>query len=324
MDVIIVCHTEFGHVVRVRGVRYVVPVKSSVAGVEKGVKSLARLADTHGAKVTFAVMPETAQSFPEVGNGHEIGLHVHAGWMEPELFGARCQVGDSWLRAHSTQSADSIFLPDHSFHEQLDMIQAGKEHILKCLQEEPKAFVAGLWSINNDTVRALVEAGISHECSGVAHTKNEFYDWSQLPRICMPYYADPDDYQLRGNLPLLMVPISQMLVGSSVNPEHVPLWGLSWLKACFAEYYAQNLPVFHICLHSPSMTDPFFVDALNELLLFIRLHKDVEFKWASEIEEHEGNSGRTKLAPYLAALNKTILMRPLPRIRDVAGRITRG
>jgi predicted deacetylase len=43
------------------------------------------------------------------------------------------------------------------------MIEVGKHHLTDVLGVTPKSFVAGRWSINNDTVKALIEAGITHD-----------------------------------------------------------------------------------------------------------------------------------------------------------------
>jgi hypothetical protein len=304
MDVIIVSHTEYGCVRGEGRLRRVIPAKSSTKGVEEGAEKLAQIADSYGAKVTFAVMPEVAGSFPDLR--HEIGLHVHPGWSERRDAGITFYVGDAYLREHCTQSNDSTVLRDHPFTEQLELINVGKEHIADRLGVDPTSFVAGCWSINNDTVKALVTAGLSHECSGVAHSKTAGYDWSRLPRICMPYHPRCDDYQAQGDVPLLIVPISQMLRTGNVNPEMVPLLGLSWLKACFLEYYSERVPLFHICVHSPAMTDPYFVSAMDGLLKFIS-KRDVTFKFASEVEPYEPVEPKTRVMPYMLHANRLVL-----------------
>ena len=77
MDVIIVVHTEFGFV----HAKEVIPDKNATEGVSKGVPNLIKVADNHGARITFAVMPEVVDAFPK-DISHEVGLHVHAGWEE--------------------------------------------------------------------------------------------------------------------------------------------------------------------------------------------------------------------------------------------------
>jgi hypothetical protein len=169
-------------------------------------------------------------------------------------------------------------------------------------------FVAGRWSVNNDTIAALIKAGFTHDCSAVPHQKPCHYDWSKLPRICMPYHPAPEDYQKQGNLPILLVPISQYFPGGSVNPETAPFVGLSWMKACFLEYYRQDVPLFHICLHSPSMTDDYFISEMENILAFISKHKVVHFKFASEIKEYPQREFKTNITPYLLRLNKEIII----------------
>lgn len=302
MDVIIVCHTEFGFVHN----KQVIADKNAIGGVKEGAKNLVTLADKYGAKVSFVVCPEVVECFPK-GINHEIGLHIHPGWQESEIQGIRFYIGDSFLRKHCKQSVNSTVLRDYPFNEQLEMIKTGRDYLREVFGIEPKVFVAGRWSINNDTVKALIEAGITHECSAPAHSKTDHNDWSRLPRICMPYHPSEEDYQEKGNLPLLIVPISQMFRAGNVNPEVVPIVGLRWLKACFTEYYRQNLPLFHICLHSPCMAEPYFISAMDELLKFISRHEDIHFKFASEIEEYDNVTPKTDILPYLSGANRNII-----------------
>lgn len=301
MDVIIVCHTEFGYVHN----KKVIFDKKATIGVKEGVKNLARLADRYDARVTFAVCPEVVPYFPRETN-HKVGLHIHPGWDERQHKGLRWYVGDSYLRGHCKQSVNSTVLPEYPYEEQLEMIETGKDYLQRELGTKPRVFVAGRWSENNDTIKALVEAGFTHDCSPPPHSKSDHYDWSRLPRICMPYHPSEDDYQERGGLPLLFIPISQMLRVDGVSPEITPIAGLGWLKACFIEYYRQNLPLFHICLHSPCMTDQYFISVMDNLLKFISRH-EVKFKFASEIEEYEEMSPRTNIRPYMLGINKEII-----------------
>lgn len=302
MDIIITCHTEYGYVKE----KTVIPDKNAKEGVVKGVPNLISLADTYNAKVTFAVMPEVVQDFPD-DIEHEIGLHVHAGWRKSHNLGVEYFVGDDYLWHHCQQDSDSVVLKDHSYEEQFCLIKKGKELIEETFNVIPRSFIAGKWSINNDTIQALIKLGFTHECSAPAHAKACHHDWSRLPRICMPYHPKNNDYQQRGDLPILIVPISQMFPLGSVSPEIVPIYGLSWLKACFLEYYTQEIPLFHICLHSPCMTDPYYLSVMNKLLKFMSAY-DVTFKCAGDLREYKEISPKTKLTPYLLSVNSQIVM----------------
>jgi peptidoglycan/xylan/chitin deacetylase (PgdA/CDA1 family) len=303
VDVVLVCHTEFGFVYN----RQIIFDKRAIEGARKGVENLIEVADKYNVKVTFAVCPEVAEYLPSNVTKHEVGLHLHPGWQKFEVQGFSFWVGDAYLKSHCKHSVDSTVLRDYSYEEQFEMITVGKEYLADLLGVEPKSFVAGRWAINNDTVKALIKAKITRECSAVPHSKAPHYDWSELPRICMPYHCSEESYQRKGNFPLLIVPISQMFPKGNVNPELVPIVGLSWLKACFREYYYQDMPFFHICLHSPSMTDAFFISALNELLKFISKHRNINFKFVSEIREYDSVTPKTNIFPYLLAINRNII-----------------
>ena len=302
MDIIIVCHTEFGFVHD----KKIIFDKSAVLGVKKGVPNLVSIAEKYGAKVTFAVMPEVADYFPKQSN-HEIGLHIHPGWREFKEPGFTFNIGDKYLRENCKQSIDSTVLMDYSYLEQFDMIKTGKDYLNKIFGCNLTSFVAGRWSLNNDTVKALIENGFTYDASAVASSKPSHHDWSKLKRICMPYRPAKNDYQKKGDLPLLILPVSQFFPVGSVNVENIPGYGLSWLKACFLEYYKQSAPFFHICLHSPSMTDDYFTSAMDNFFSFTSKHENINFKFASEIREYPQMNFKTNILPYLFGLNAKII-----------------
>ncbi len=295
MNVIIVCHTEFGFVVGLpaQAGRKVIFDKKGVAGVTAGVLNLIRVAKKYGAKVSFAVCPEVAEYFPK-NSGHEVGLHVHPGWQELSEGNHRFMVGDEYLKQHCQQSSTSTFLHEYPYEEQLDMISKGKAHIKEVLGADAKFFVAGRWSFNQDTVKALIETGFTHDCS----------DSSQAP-------ISNFKFQISN---LIRIPTSRYFPNGDVNPEHIPRVGLAWLKAAFGEYYQQNAPVFHIALHSPCMTDEYFISHMDAFLQFIAGHKNVNFAFVSEITEAPKEPIRHNMLAYLPAVNmtaiKTFLTRP--------------
>lgn len=303
MDIIIVCHTEFGFVYN----KKVIYDKKAIDGVTKGVLNLTKIADKYNAKVTFAIMPEVVEFFPNNIN-HELGLHIHPGLVKLDVFrGDQIVIGDSYLKEYCKQSVNSTSLRDYSYNEQLEMIKIGKEYHQEKFGVEPKSFVAGRWSINNDTIKALIKLGITHECSALTSSKSDHYDWSKLPRICMPYHPSSSDYQTKGDLPILIIPTSHMFLDGNASIESVPNVGVSYLKACFLEYYKQNLPLFHLFLHSPCMTDDYYISAANDILRFISNHNNINFKFASDINEYNYTNPKTKILPYIKALNRHVI-----------------
>jgi hypothetical protein len=305
MDVIIVCHTEFGYVYNYN----VIYEKRSVNGVKNGAKNLIKIANKYRARITFAVMPEVVEYYP-ADNFHEIGLHVHPGWIQHKNGLFTCYLGDKYLFENCSSSVNSSVLRDYELKDQMNFVQTGRDYLCDKFKVDPKVFVAGRWSENSSTINALVKAGFTHDCSAFAKRKESHFDWSRIPRICMPYNPSANDYQRKGDLPLLIVPVSQLFPSGCVTPEIAPFVGLASLKACFKEYYLQNLPLFHICLHSPSMTDPYFCSVMENLLAFISRY-NVNFKFASEVSAYQEVKPKTNILPYLIYFEGGIL-----RLRD--------
>ena len=230
--------------------------------------------------------------------------------------GTKLYIGDSYLKEHCSQSINSTILQDYPYNEQLEMIKTGKDYHQDVFGVEPKSFVSGRWSVNNDTIKALTQVGITHDCSAITSSKSDHYDWSKLPRICMPYHPSSSDYQSMGNIPILIVPISHLYGDGNANPEAAYYVGLSFLKACFLEYYKQNLPLFHICLHSPCMTDDYFVSVTNELIKFISNYKNINFKFVRQINEYNNINPKTKILPYLLAINRHVVKTYVKQIKS--------
>jgi peptidoglycan/xylan/chitin deacetylase (PgdA/CDA1 family) len=282
MDVVIVCHTEFGFVSANKELVY---DKSFTSGVKEGVLNLSKLAKKYNAKISFAVCPEVLPYFPKQIN-HEIGLHVHPGWKEVISNKSRWISGDRYLKENCKQTINSNSLKDFPYAEQLEMIEKGKKYLFLEFQKEPKFFVPGRWSFNNDTARAVSAAGFKSV-------------YSILPR--------KKDYQEKDNLPILFVPVSMTIFGGPASPEGVIQYGFKWLKACFFDHLNQGAPLFHFYLHSPSMTDPYYISTLDDFLALISKQKNINFKFASEVIEHPKNKLRPNIFPYILGINKNLV-----------------
>lgn len=303
MDVIIVCHTEFGFMKN----GALISDKNAIRGVKEAVPNLIKLANKYDSKITFAVMPEVAKYIPK-DIDQEVGVHIHPGLNSYKLNGKNFQIGDTYLHKKCSARSNSSVLKDYSFTEQLNLIETGKNFLEEKFDKEIKTFVAGRWSINNDTIKALIESKITHDCSAAVNSKSGHYDWSILPRFSTPYEPSIENYQIRGNLPLTILPISCMFMGGNVNPEAIPKVGLSWLKACFLEHFDRKVPLFHICLHSASMTDPFYISSLDKFLEFIS-KRNIKFKFASQIKASEDKCEGLNFAiyHYLFRLNRQVM-----------------
>jgi len=143
---------------RIPYVYIVNPDKKAKQGVSEGAKNLATLADKYKAKVTFCVCPEVVDAFPKNLN-HEIGLHIHPGWEELKYGKYSWFVGDEYLKENCQQSSNSTALCDFPYEEQLDMISRGKSLLENHFNKTVRVFTAGRWSVNNDTIKALINQG---------------------------------------------------------------------------------------------------------------------------------------------------------------------
>lgn len=302
MDVILVCHTELGFV----SGKIIIGDKKATSGVSEGSKNLVKLAEKYGAKITFCLCPESAPFFPEKLK-HEVGLHIHPGWEELKYGKYKWFVGDEYLRKNAKQSIVSTALRDFSYEEQLGMIEKGRDFLESKLDKPVKVFASGRWSVNNDTVKALVKCGFTHDLSAPAHSISDHYDWIKLKRICMPYNPAENNYQVRGDLPILMVPVSQTLFGGTASVEGETIYGLAWLKACFKEYYSGKVPLFHLSIHSPAMTDDRYIIFMEKFLSFVARHKDVNFKFASDVSLYPDKKYKASIMPYFFAVNKNFI-----------------
>lgn len=313
MDVILVCHTEPGSA---RGKEVLYTKQPEGAG--EGAARLLDLVKPFGARVTFAVAPEIAHILPDC-SGHEIGLHVHPGWWQDSRKKYKdCVAGDAYLRERCGLVKTSTVLRDYTLEEQKMLIRAGKKRIQESLGATPTTFVAGRWSINPDTITALISEGFTRDCSAIAHAKTFHYDWSGLPRVCMPYHPAKGDYQAQGDLPFTILPISQYFPRGNLNPEAAPLVGVLWLKACITEYCERAVPFLHMCVHSPSMMSAYYRNVLQEMLGHLCLQRnDIRFRLAAEIRPYGMLSFRTDLMAYLPAINPRMIFYGLSKVYDI-------
>jgi hypothetical protein len=62
------------------------------------------------------------------------------------------------------------------------------------------------------------------------------------------------------------------------------------------------------------MEDDYFISAMDDLIHFISKHKNINFRFVSEIKEYPENNFKTNLLPYIFRVNKNILKTYLLRI----------
>lgn len=110
-------------------------------------------------------MPEVVKYLPENIN-HETELHVRP--------------NDTYFKELCKQSVNSSALRDYPHREHLKMIKLEKNCLMDIFGCEPRVFVAGKWSVNSDTIKALIKEGFTHDCSASQRKKFSYCDWSKM------------------------------------------------------------------------------------------------------------------------------------------------
>jgi hypothetical protein len=122
----------------------------------------------------------------------------------------------------------------------------------------------------------------------------------------LPYYPSEKDYLDEGDMPILFLPVSMTIFEGLASPEGDISYGFGWLEACFLEYYNQGAQLFHFYLHSPSMTDPHYISLMDKFLSFVSTHKNINFKFVSEINIYPKKVFHTNIFPYIAGANRNL------------------
>lgn len=111
---------------------------------ERAIRGFAEVLERHGLVATFFIVPETAEQHRELflgleEQGFELGMHLH-----PQSFGD----------LHHKE-----YLGAYSFEEQVGLLSQAADMWAEALGKRPTSFRPGNFSANDDTFRALWEAG---------------------------------------------------------------------------------------------------------------------------------------------------------------------
>jgi len=305
--VVIVCHVEPGYATN-RSVIF----DNCRQGLIEGVKNTILISDRLGARVSFMMMPKVLQAFAGFDfMNHEVGLHIHPG----DLLLMNEGLGGS----HQP-------LREYDLEEQRNMISSGKRLVSDSLGVTPRTFVAGNWSVGNETVRALVGLGFTHDASGCPQFFSGSCDWRKLPRICMPYRPSRQDYQKNGDMEITMVPVSMEITGGIIGPENDA--GLRFLRAALYEYVDLGVPLVHIAFHSAAMTSPRYRKVFGQLLEWMS-ELDANFHPLSEVQPMrvEIPPNARRLSRYLmnadASALSFVLLRTIKNPRNALEKLRR-
>jgi len=89
---------------------------------------------------------------PIVRRGHDVQLHIHTEWLE--LTGSANPVGRTGTN-----------IADFNLDEQCNLLDRARSLLVAAGAPLPRAFRAGNYGANDDTLRALAILGLSHDSS---------------------------------------------------------------------------------------------------------------------------------------------------------------
>ncbi|MFQ5790958.1 MAG: hypothetical protein ACE5JI_10845 [Acidobacteriota bacterium] len=287
MRIVIFCHVEPG-TSRDNEIHF---HPRYLEGISIALPRIVEFADESGLAMTFAMTPTALKENDTDLGGHEVGVHLH-----PQ----DTQLRDT-LGGEVTLSSDCLM--HYSARDQATLIEATKRFFEQEEGRSPRTFVAGNWSENNTTLKLLAGAGFSFDGSPLPNHSSGCADWSRIPRLTQPYAPSGEDYQARGAMDYLYIPVLQGLWGHYVTPEIIHLLGASYFKAALKEAVVGGAEVAHIFFHSPMATDPRFLMEFKAVVEYAHDQLGVQSVLPSACRASGVASARPYPPAYLARLN---------------------
>lgn len=142
-----------------------------------GIQHQMQRLDAYGLKAVFFVDPMPAQVFgldiikrivaPVLEAGHEVQLHIHTEWLP-------------YMTTDPVDGRRGTSIRDFSYDDQRVLLGLARELLMAAGAPAPRAFRAGNYGANDDTLRALASLGIRYDTSF-----NPGYAGDQ-PKISLP------------------------------------------------------------------------------------------------------------------------------------------
>lgn len=287
MRIVIFCHVEPG---TARGLEIAFHSRYT-EGISIALPRIAEFADEHSLPMTFAMTPTALKENETDLGGHEVGVHLHP--QDPELrkvLGGKIALSSDCLMSYSTK-------------DQALLIGAAKGTFEQEEGNSPRTFVAGNWSESSITLNLLSEAGFSYDGSALPRHRSGCADWGRIPRLAQPYAPSPEDYQSRGPMEYLYLPVSQGLWGHYLTPELIHLLGASYFKAALKEASIGGADVAHIYFHSPMAMNPLFLSEFETVVEYAHDQLGVRSVLPSSCRPSDTLSSRPFPPVYFARLN---------------------
>jgi hypothetical protein len=164
--VLITIDTELSPAAYGRGVsnadNFATTIMGRVADGEWGIAYQARRLEADRLKAVFFVEALSACVVgtellkrtldPILSHGGEVQLHIHSEWLQ-------------WFKSDPLNGKRGRNIADFNLCEQTLLLELGMENLATAGAPRPKAFRAGNYGANNDTLRALADIGIAYDTS---------------------------------------------------------------------------------------------------------------------------------------------------------------
>lgn len=290
MKILLVCHVEPG---TCRD-REIIWGPKYEEGIGMAVSRIAEFVDEQDVPLTFAMTPCALKKNETDLSGHHVGVHLHP---QDETLMAMLR---GVKLVHDCLSR-------YQERDQAALIDAAKEVFEQVQGQPPRTFVAGNWSESSITLRLLQTAGFLYDASPLPQYLTECADWSRIPRLAQPYHPDAGDYQRRGAMSYLYIPVFQGLWHNNLSPENIHHLGASYFVAAFREARVGGAGVVHIYFHSPMAVDPYFLSEFLPAIDYARDRLGAQFVDPSSVRASPQAVSRPFPPAYFAHMNRKLL-----------------
>lgn len=222
--------------------------------------------------------------------GQDVQIHTHPSW--------RDDIHDpAWLRS---LKRDKSFLPqDHdfmaklSFSQQVEVLERGIELLLKWIGRRPIAHRSGGYSIDENTVSALVKVGIPFDSSMRYGHRNSKIVWSANQLLQRQGLLELPVTVLRHRFDVPFVPGGHRFYNKILNTD-LDCCRLGDFLAYVDHGLVLDVRVMNLFMHSYSLLrfdtfyrsirpNPWQAKKLDGLLALLRQRSDVEFMSCTQI-----------------------------------------
>lgn len=241
-DILLTVDTELSAALHQQGYSPAANFNSSILGRcdvgDFGIVHQMKRLDEYGHKAVFFIDPMPALVYgeqivadmvgPVVERGHEVQLHMHTEWLE-------------WARDSPVENRRGRNLSDFNLDDQVILLKLANDILINAGAPRPTAFRAGNFGANDDSLRALSDAGFIWDssftpCSSVSDCAVDIPD-NQIAPL------------LEGGI--IELPVSGILNRpGEVRPAQICALSIAEMEAAMIHASIDRHPVFVMVTHS--------------------------------------------------------------------------